>query len=328
MILAAAERGHHTDGCRCGAVCHAPAAAMAATIRAAARSACHHPRAWYSARAVSASRLVAAPMPLRVPSPWRVRLAIWAPAVRPGQLAPAAAPPGERAWTEPAADLAGPSPGVCGPIGQACDPQPGPHVGGIGELSQPGGPSQRGQHCQARCERGHHRGGHRLGPQPQQAQAQAHQRQHRHAGTATRRRDAAPARFATGSPSGGAHCARDQACPILDSLPCLTLARAGVLVARWAKLCPEELAAAAPWAGPARSARRPLPPPAAVHPATRTATAPSSAPARRDRARTCEVVIAPSRHGSGGIHLTHRSRDRFHRRSRASTAPAVLCRMT
>jgi hypothetical protein len=73
MILAAAERGHHTDGCRCGAVCHAPAAAMAATIRA-----------WYSAEAVSASRLVAAPMPLRVPSPWRARLAIWAPAVRPG----------------------------------------------------------------------------------------------------------------------------------------------------------------------------------------------------------------------------------------------------
>jgi hypothetical protein len=100
------------------------------------------------------------------------------------RVPPAAAPPEERAWTEPAADPADPT-------GQAPDPQPGPHAGRIGGLPPSGGPSQRGQHCQARCERGH-----RPGPQPQQAQAQAHQRQHRHAGTAT------------GSPSGGAQGAR------------------------------------------------------------------------------------------------------------------------
>ena len=105
------------------------------------------------------------------------------PCVPPGQLAPAAAPPGERAWTEPEADLAEPSPGASGPTGQANDPQPGLHAGGIAELSPPGGASGCGQHCQARCERG----GHRAGPQPQQAQAHAHQRQHKHASPATRR---------------------------------------------------------------------------------------------------------------------------------------------
>jgi hypothetical protein len=50
-----------------------------------------------------------------------------------------------------------------------------------------------------------------------------------------------------------------------------------------------------------------------VHPATRTATAPSSTPARRDRARAGQAVIASSRHGSTAIPLTHRRRDRFHR---------------
>jgi len=129
---------------------------------------------------------------------------------RPGQLVPAAAPPGERALTEPAAGLAGPT-------GQASDPQRGPHTGQIGELSPSGGPSQRGQHCQARWEGGHHR----PGPQPQQAQAQAHQRQHRHAGTATRRRDAAPTWFTTGAPSGGAH-AKTESPAILGPLPGLT----------------------------------------------------------------------------------------------------------
>ena len=224
----------------------------------------------------------------------------------PRQLAPAATPPGERAWTEPSADLARPSPGACGPTGQASDPQPSPHDGGIGELSPRGGPSQRGQHCQATCERGSHRPGLQL----QQAQAQAHQRQHRHAG-ATRRRDAAPTRCVIGSPSGGAHGAGDQARPVPDPLPCLTLPGPGVVAVGWAKTRPGGLAETECRAGPARSARAPLPPPAAVHPATRTATAPSSAPACRDRARKCETVIAPSRHGSGGIPLTHLGRNRF-----------------
>jgi hypothetical protein len=46
---------------RRGAACHASAAGMAATIRAATRSACHEPSASYRTRAVSASRLDAAP---------------------------------------------------------------------------------------------------------------------------------------------------------------------------------------------------------------------------------------------------------------------------
>ena len=155
-----------------------------------------------------------------------------------------AAPPEERAWTEPAADLAGPT-------GHARDAQPGPHTGRTGALSPSSGPSQRGQHCQARCEHGdHHCGGHRPGLHPQQAQAQAHQRQHRHAGTATRRRDAAPARFTIGSPSGGAHCARDEAPAIPGPLPCLTLPGAGVPAIRWAKTRPGGLAATGVPGGP------------------------------------------------------------------------------
>jgi hypothetical protein len=210
--------------------------------------------------------------------------------------------PEERAWTEPAADLAEPSPGACGPTGQATDPQPGPHAGGSAELSPPGGPSRCGQHCQARCERG----GHRLGPQPQQAQAHAHQRQQKHASTGTRRRDAAPAWFTTGSPTGGAHGARDEALAVPGPLPCLPLPGLGVVTIRW-KTRPGGLAATE---CRARLARGVLPPPA-VHPATRTAIAPNSAPARRDRAQTCEAVILPSLHGSGGIPLTYLGPDRF-----------------
>ena len=203
---------------------------------------------------------------------------------------------------EPAADLAGPT-------GQAPDAQPGPHAGQIGELSPSGGPSQRGQHCQARCEcGGHHRGGHWPGRQPQQAQAQEHQRQNNF-GTATRGRDAAPARDAR-SPSGGAHNASGQAPAIPGPVPCLTPPGPGVLAVGWAKTRPGGLAATECRAVPARSACGPPSPPAA-HPATRTAIAPSSAPAGRDRARTCQPVIAPSRYGSSAASLTHRRRDRF-----------------
>jgi hypothetical protein len=233
--------------------------------------------------------------------------------VRPGQPAPAAAPRGERAWTEPAADLADPT-------GQARDAQPGPHPGRIGELSQSGGPSQRGQHCQARCECG----GHRPALQPRKAQAQAHQ-QHRHAGAATRRRDAAPARFTPGPPSGGAQFARDEARAIPGPLPCLTLPGPGVPAIRWAKTRPGGLAATESQAAPSRSARGSLPPPAAVHPAARTAIAPSNAPARRDRARTCQPVIAPSRHGSSATPLTHRRRDRFPPGVRSRPASLAWC---
>jgi len=78
-------------------------------------------------------------------------------------------------------------------------------------------------------------------------------------------------------------------------------------------------------AGSARPARSPLPPPRAVHPATRTATAPSSAPARRDRARACEAVIAPSWHGSGGIPLTHPGPGRFPPGVRRRSASSAWC---
>jgi hypothetical protein len=228
------------------------------------------------------------------------------------QLALPIMPLGERSGTEPVAGLAGPGTGACGPIGQAPELQPGPQAGGIGELPPPGGPCQREQHNQARRERGGHRDGHRPGPQPQQAQAQAHQRQHRHSGTATGEPDAAPARDTTGPPAGGAHGASDKARAILDALACPTLPGPAVPPVRWAKTRPDGPAATESWAPPARPARGPLPP-AAVHPVTRTAITPSSAPARPDRARTCEALITPSRHGSAGTHLTHRRRDRFHR---------------
>lgn len=57
---------HSRQGCGRrprGAVCQASAAAMAATAKAAAGSGHHQPRVRYSARAVSANRLVTAPMP-------------------------------------------------------------------------------------------------------------------------------------------------------------------------------------------------------------------------------------------------------------------------
>jgi len=228
------------------------------------------------------------------------------------------APPGERAWTEPAAD-------PTGPTGQARDPQPGPHAGQIGELSPPSGPGQRRQHCQAKCERSHQRGGHRPGPQPQQAQAQAHQRQHGHAGTAARRRGAAPTRPTIGSPSGGAHDANDEAPAMLGPLPCLTLPGPGAPAIRWATARPPALAATECRAGPARSARGVLPPPAAVQPTMRTAIAPSNAPARRDRAPTGQSVIAPSRHGSSASPLTHRGQDRFPPGVRSRPASLAWC---
>jgi len=209
--------------------------------------------------------------------------------VWPGQLAPATAPPGARPWTAPAADPARST-------GQAPDPQPGTHAGQIGELSPSGGPSQRGQHGQARWERGHHRGGHRPVPQPQQAQAQPHQRQHRHDGSATRGRDTVPARPTTGSPTGGAHCANGEAPAIFGLLPCVTLPAPGVPAVRWATIRPRGLAATECRAGPAGPARGVLAPPAAVHPAIRTTTVPSNAPASRDRAWAGEAVIAPSWH--------------------------------
>jgi hypothetical protein len=209
---------------------------------------------------------------------------------------------------------------VGGPMGQAPELHPGPQVSGIGEPPQPGGHCQREQHTQTRCERGSHR----PGPQPQQAQAQAHHRQHRHIGTAAREPGAAPARYTTGSPIGSAHRAKDAACAVLNPLPCLALPGPAVPPLRWAKPRPEERAAVTTWAAPARPARGGLPRHATVHPAMRTATAPSSAPARLDRALPCEVVIAPSRHGSAGTHLTHRRRDRFPLgRSQASTAAGV-----
>jgi hypothetical protein len=92
----------------------------------------------------------------------------------------------------------------------------------------------------------------------------------------------------------------------------LTLPGPGVPAIRWATR-PGGLAAIECRAGPARSARGPLPPPVVVHPATRTATAPSNAPTRRDRARAGQAVIAPSWHGSSATPLTHRRQDRFHR---------------
>src|SRR5450759_192645 len=62
MAGACAQDGSTVSGGR-GAARHA-SAATAATIRTAARPASHQPRMSFSARAVSANRLVAAPMPL------------------------------------------------------------------------------------------------------------------------------------------------------------------------------------------------------------------------------------------------------------------------
>ena len=191
-----------------------------------------------------------------------------------------------------------------GVSGQAPGLQPGPQASGIGESPRPGGHCQREQHTQIRCERG----GHLQGPQPQRAQAQAQQQRHRHIAAAAREPSAASARCTTGSPIGGAHCAKEGACAVLNPLP-----GAAVPPLRWAKPRPVERAVATAWAAPGRVARGGLPRYAAVHPAMRTAIAPRSPPARIDRPLPGEVVIAPSRHGSAGTHLTHRRRDRFPR---------------
>jgi len=203
---------------------------------------------------------------------------------------------------DPAAALAGQGAAARRPAGQASDLQPGQQSDGIRAAPSPGGHCQLAQHCHARGDRGDHRGGQRPGPQPQQTQAHAHQLQHAHTGVARR---------ATGWPGEYAHRGMDAGRAIMDPLPCLTLLGPVVAAAWWATRL-EGLAAAVSWAPAAWPARGPLPAHAVVYPMTRTATAPSSAPARPDRARTCEVVVAPSRHGSGGSHLTRCGRDRFH----------------
>src|SRR5690349_11788193 len=68
-------------------------------------------------------------------------------------------------------------------------------------------------------------------------------------------------------------------------LPCLPLPGLGVVTIRW-KTRPGGLAATECRASPARSAPAPLPPPAGVHPAMRTAIAPTARPL---------VVIGPGR---------------------------------
>jgi len=170
-------------------------------------------------------------------------------------------------------------------MGQAPGPQPGSQAGGIGEPIPPGSHGQREQHTRTMCERG----GHRPGPQPQQAQGHAHQRQHRHVSTAAREPGAAPAPCTPGSLIGGAHRAKDGPGAVLNPLP-----GPGVPPLRWAKPGLEERAAATAWPAPGRLARGGLPRYAAVHPAVRTAIAPSSAPALIDRPLLGEVVIAPS----------------------------------
>jgi len=194
-------------------------------------------------------------------------------------------------------------------MGQAPGLQPGLQASGGGESPRPGGHCQREQHSQTRWKRG----GHRPGPQPQQAQAQAqaHQRQHRHIAAAAREPGGAATRCATGSLIGSAHRAQGGACTVWNPLSCLALPRPAVPSLPWAKPRPEERAAITPWAAPGPLAGGGLPRYAAVQPAVRTAIAPSSAPACIDRPRPGEVVIAPSRHGSAGTHLTHRRRDGF-----------------
>src|SRR5262249_26193696 len=125
----------------------------------------------------------------------------------------------------------------------------------------------------------------------QQTHAQAHQGQHRHTGPATGARDARPARYITGWPAASAHCDSGAAPAIPGPLPCPTSRGSLIPAGPWARLLLEELAAAA-WAAWARPDCG-LPAPA-MHPVMRIAIAPSSAPARFDRARACEAVIAPS----------------------------------
>jgi len=171
--------------------------------------------------------------------------------------------------------------------------QPGQQVGRTGELPQLGGGGQRQQHCQATGERGDHRSGdHTLGTQPQQTQAQAHQRQHGQMGSATGARDAGPAEYVTGWPAASAHADSGEARATVAALPCLTLLVPAVPVVRWEEMLPEGLAAKVSGAATARPCGGLPPAPGAMHPVTRIAIAPSSAPARSDRARICEAVIA------------------------------------
>lgn len=207
-------------------------------------------------------------------------------------------PPGERAGLDPAAALAGQGAGAGRPAGQASDLQPGQQSDGIRAAPSPGGHGQLEQHCQATRDRG----GQWAGPQPQQAQAQAHQLQHAHTPTA---------RCTTGWPGEYAHRGMDAGRAIPDPLACLTLLALVVAAVRRATWL-DEPAAAVPRAPAAWPARGPLPAHAVVNPMTRTAITPSTAPARPDRARTCDVVIAPSRHRPGSTHLTQCGRDRFH----------------
>ena len=193
-------------------------------------------------------------------------------------------------WREGAAALAGPGTAACRQAGQARCVQPGQQVGATGELPQLGGGGQRQQHRQATGERNDDRpGDHPLGPQPQHVQAQAHQGQHGQIGSATGARDAGPAEYITGWPAVTAHPDSGEARATVGPLPWLTPL---VPVVRWEELWPEGLAATVSGAASARPDRGPLPAPGAMHPVTRIAIVPSSAPTRFDGARICEVIIA------------------------------------
>ena len=103
------------------------------------------------------------------------------------------------------------------------------------------------------------------------------------------RPDEPAVRPGAGVPAACGHRGTDGAHAILDPLPRLPLMGP---VARPADARPEELTATTSWAaagGPPGA----LPPPA-EHPAAASMTAPSSAPAGRDRARACAVLMALS----------------------------------
>ena len=135
------------------------------------------------------------------------------------------------------------------------------------------------------------------------------------------RPDAAPVPPGAGVPAAYEHRGRDGVHAILDPLPGLPLIGPMAVGAWPPKARPEGLTAAASWAATAGSARGPPPPPAAEHPAARSVSAPSSAPASRDTARACALVMAASWRRSGGIHMTRRRRGRFHPRRRHRHRP-------
>ena len=109
-------------------------------------------------------------------------------------------------------------------------------------------------------------------------------------GSAARDRPDGPAvRPGAGMPAACGHRGRDGAHAILDPLPRLPLMGP---VARSADARPEELTATTSWAAPGGPPGA-LPPPA-EHPAAASMTAPSSAPAGRDRARAGAVFMALS----------------------------------